>query len=237
MSVAAQLPPSGLIFDLDGTLVDSLPGMLAATADALGEHGLPVPAESWLRANVGDSTRDLVRNAVAGAADVDAVHGAFRRHYRARLFERATLVPGVAELLDSLTAAGLRLAILSNKDQDLVDRVVVRLLARWPWRAIVGAGPGRPRKPDPAASWAVAALLDLAPERCALIGDARPDISAGLRAGMVSVGVSWGFHTPAQLREAGVTTIIDSPTQLPAALGLRLPTPALGPGARLSSHD
>jgi phosphoglycolate phosphatase len=211
-------PIRAAIFDLDGTLVDSLDDIASALGAALAAHGLPVPDVAAVRAMVGDGARVLVERAVAGRAEVAPVLATFRDAYRARPIGTTRLYPGMAEALDALAAAGLTFAIASNKPHDLTRHLAEALFASWPFVAIYGARPELPLKPDPTVALCCADELGVAPARCAFIGDTAIDMACARAAGMRAIGVSWGFRPRAELEVATPHAVIDTPSTLPSVI-------------------
>lgn len=206
-----------VLFDLDGTLVDSLEDIALALDAALADHGQPVPTRDTLRTWVGGGARNLVEHAVAPAL-VDPVLARFRVHYAAAPVVHTRLYPGVDRALDALAAAGIRLAVLSNKPHALTTQIGERLLARWPFDVIAGHRDGVPLKPSPVPALAVARELGVAPERCAFVGDSAIDVETGRAAGMHAVAVTWGYRPRAELIAAGAAHVIDDPAALAAAV-------------------
>lgn len=207
-----------VIFDLDGTLVDSLDDIASALGGALGDAGLAAPPTAEVRTWIGDGARNLVARAVAGRADVEAVLASFRERYRAAPIVRTRLYDGLAAALDVVAAPGRSFAILSNKPHELTTLIAERLLAAWPFAAVFGQRTGMPLKPDPAAALVAAAELGVKPERCAFVGDSGVDIETARAAGMRAIAVSWGFRPRAELEAAGADVIVDRPDQLADAL-------------------
>ncbi len=203
-----------VIFDLDGTLVDSLDDIASALGGAMGDAGLPAPPALTVRAWIGDGARSLVARAVEGRADVDAVLAAFRERYRAAPVVKTQLYAGLAPALDALAAPGRSFAILSNKPHDLTKVIADRLLAAWPFAAVFGQRAGMPLKPDPAAALVAADELGVSPARCAFVGDSGVDIETARAAEMRAIGVTWGFRSRAELEAAGADAIVDRPGQL-----------------------
>jgi phosphoglycolate phosphatase len=203
-----------LIFDLDGTLVDSLEDLAAALDAALVDHGLPTPTRAQVRTWVGGGARALVAHAVT-AAQVDPVLARFAVHYAAAPVVRTVLYPGLAPVLDEL-AAGHRLAVLTNKPEPLAVAICGRLLARWPFAIIHGQRPGVPLKPDPTSALAIAHALAVEPAACAVIGDAPTDVATAHAGGMRAVGVTWGYRSRAELTAARPTLLVDRPEELRA---------------------
>jgi phosphoglycolate phosphatase len=203
-----------VIFDLDGTLVDSLDDIASALGGAMGDAGLAAPPTTTVRGWIGDGARNLVERAVEGRADVDAVLASFRERYRAAPVVRTHLYAGLAAALDALAAPGRSFAILSNKPHELTKVIAERLLSAWPFAAVFGQRAGMPLKPDPVAALVAADELGVAPSRCAFVGDSGVDIDTARAAAMRAIGVTWGFRPRAELVAAGADAIVDRPEQL-----------------------
>ena len=204
-----------VIFDLDGTLVDSLADIAAALDRALDDHGIARPPIERVRTWIGGGARNLVVHAV-GEARADAVLARFRVHYAAAPIVHTRLYPGLDAVIDDLAARGVALAVLSNKPHALTVRICEGLLARWRFAAVVGHRDGAPLKPAPGPALAVAASLGVAPAECAFVGDSAIDIATARAAGMHAVAVSWGFRPRAELEAARADVIVDAPAQLAA---------------------
>ena len=202
-----------VIFDLDGTLVDSLDDIAGALIGALVEHGHPAPAKDAIARWVGDGARALVERAVGGAdGAIEPVYAAFRRRYTATPIRDTRPYPGILELLDAL-APRAALGVLSNKPHALTVTIVEAL---FPGRfaAVAGERPGVPRKPDAAAGLAIARELGTVPTACVLVGDSEIDVAAARAAGMRAVAVTWGLRPRAVLVAAGPDLIADHPSEL-----------------------
>ncbi len=212
----------GLIFDLDGTLVDSLPGIAASLNRALGLLGLPTHGHPEVRTFIGNGTLELARKAVpAGSPDDLArqVEAAFKEDYALTWPDGTAPYPGIPECLDTLVAAGFPMAILSNKPHPFTVEIVARLFPGVPLDPVLGQRPETPRKPDPEAALQIARFWGLAPENCRFIGDSTIDIATARAAGMPAVAVAWGYHDPAALLAAGGGHLVEKVRTLPAALG------------------
>lgn len=199
-----------VIFDLDGTLVDSLPDIAGHLNSALADAGLATYSADQIRMWVGSGAAHLVRGAV-GEARVDDVLARFRAHYRASPYGRTKVFAGLAEALD-LIAVRRELAILSNKPHDLVVTIADALLKPWPFREVLGEKPGVTRKPDPTALLGIATSLGVPPAECVMVGDSEIDVATARAAGMPSVAVTWGLCEPEVLR--GATHVVTTPAEL-----------------------
>jgi phosphoglycolate phosphatase len=207
-----------VIFDLDGTLVDSLEDIASALGGALTDAGLARPPIELVRGWIGDGAHSLVRRAVDGRADVDAVLASFRERYRAKPIVHTRLYAGVAAALDELAAPGRSFAVLSNKPHELTKAIADQLLGAWPFAAVFGHRAGMPLKPDPTPALVAADELGVPPARCAFVGDSAIDIETARAAGMRAIAVSWGFRDRAELVAAQADALVDHPRQLVEAV-------------------
>lgn len=210
------MPPplaQAVVFDLDGTLLDSLEDIARAMNDALAGLGRPTHPVDAYRAFVGRGVEVLAARALReGHADLAprAVE-AFRRAYAERLVERTRPYPGVPALLDALAARGVPAAVLTNKPEPAARVLVERLLGAWPWAAVIGDRPGLPHKPDPTGAQAAARALGVAPADALLVGDSDVDVHTARAAGMVAVGAAWGFRGREELEAAGAEVVVERP--------------------------
>jgi phosphoglycolate phosphatase len=201
------------VFDLDGTLVDSLDDIASSLISALADLELAPPTLEQIRSWIGEGARVLVQRAVAhaGGGDVDRVAKRYGERYREAPVVATRVYDGMIPVLDRLDAAGVALAVLSNKPHDLTVRVVEQLL---PGRfvEIAGQRPGGPLKPAAEAGLSVTEALGVPAAQCAMIGDSAIDVAAARAAGMRAVGVSWGLRPRDEL--ASADAIADAPHQL-----------------------
>jgi phosphoglycolate phosphatase len=202
-----------IVFDLDGTLVDSIADIVAHLNAALVDHGLAARDIADIGEWVGYGAEQLVVRAVPREDLVTPVLATFRARYRARPVIDTRVYEGLAAVLDTL-AARYRLAVLSNKPHELTVEVCGALLSRWPFKVIHGQRADRPRKPDPAALLAVAAELDLDVTRCVLVGDSEVDVATARAAGAPSIGVSWGLRPLSVLSDARPDYLVHTPREL-----------------------
>ncbi len=203
------------LFDLDGTLLDSLDDLADSMNEALVSLGHAPHAVSAYRYFVGDGVEALAERALpAAAADPPHVRecvARMRAVYETRWKAKSRPYPEIPALLDELAARGLTLSVLSNKPDDFTQKIVRELFGAWRWSVVRGARPGVPKKPDPAGAIAVARELGVAPEAVLYFGDTNTDMNTARAAGMFAVGCTWGFRPASELREAGATVLVDSP--------------------------
>lgn len=199
------------LFDLDGTLLDSLADIAGAMNFSLSQHGLPTHAADAYRIYVGAGVEQLVANAVPAAHP--ELHASVLKTYRAcyaeRLFDCTRPFPGIPEALEMLEREGFRLGVLSNKLHAPTQLLVERLLPRIPVAAVFGERSGVARKPDPAGALALARELGAPPARCAFVGDTPVDMETARSAGMFAVGVTWGFREGPLLEAHGAQALVE----------------------------
>jgi phosphoglycolate phosphatase len=207
-----------VLFDLDGTLLDTLEDIADSTNAALRAQGFPEHPLSAYRYFIGDGVESLVRRALPPerleAAILARSAELMRREYSARWADTTRPYPAVPELLDALAAMGLPMAVLSNKPDEFTRLCVLRLLPRWRFEVVLGADAGRPKKPDPAAARQIAARLNLPPARIVYLGDTNTDMQTAVAAGMYAVGALWGFRTASELTASGAQVLLEKPTDL-----------------------
>jgi phosphoglycolate phosphatase len=204
-----------VLFDLDGTLLDTLEDIADATNRILARHGYPIHPIDAYRYFVGEGARTLVRRVLpADARDdktVDEMYAEFRGEYALNWNAKTRPYDGIPEMLDGVVARGLKIAVLSNKPDDLTKKCVVELLPRWSFTAVLGHHDGIPPKPDPTGALEVARGLGDRPERILYLGDSSIDMKTALASGMYGVGVLWGFRPRAELEESGARVVIEKP--------------------------
>ncbi|HYO57691.1 HAD-IA family hydrolase [Archangium sp.] len=204
------------LFDLDGTLLDSLHDIGAAMNHALAAHGLPVhPLENY-RHYVGNGARVLVERAVpAGRENLhEAVLATYHAFYAEHMLDTTRPFPGMREVLARLEGEGVKLAVVSNKPDAATRRLVRALLPDVRFSAVQGERAGVPRKPDPTSALGVAAELGVAPGDCAFIGDTSVDMDTARAADMYGVGVTWGFRDEEELLKHGARALARTSDEL-----------------------
>jgi len=213
-----KLKYPGIIFDLDGTLLDTIEDLADSMNQVLTNLGFPTQTLGAYKTFVGEGLEALIRRALPKdqlrPELLDQCLGAFREEYSRRWENKTRPYAGIPELLDHLTALGLRMAILSNKMDYFTRIMVARLLPRWRFDPVFGARPSVPKKPDPAGALEIAEALHLAPDHFIYLGDTGIDMKTACAAGMGPVGVLWGFRPADELREQGAKWLIEKPADL-----------------------
>ena len=190
-----------IAFDLDGTLIDSVPDLAAAVDAMLGDLAWPPAGEAKVRDWVGNGSHLLVARALAdaGGSEPDAAtlaraHARFLVHYRAAPCARTRVFPGVREALEGLSARGLGLALITNKPAAFIDPILEALTLRDYFQLTLGGDSLPEKKPHPAPLLHLAAHFEIAPQHCLMVGDSRHDIEAGKRAGFRTLAVPYGYN-------------------------------------------
>ena len=213
---------SAVIFDLDGTLLDTLADLAETTNVVLAGFGFPSFPHEDYRFLVGDGVRVLFQRAIpAGVLELpdsekvlDKCVEAFNIEYATRWDRTSGLYPGIAEMLDGLSSRRIPMGILSNKPQAFTEQCVRKLLSGWHFSPIFGQREGVPRKPDPAGVTEILQHWDLTPAQCLYVGDTNTDMQTGRSAGCVTIGVTWGFRPRSELLDSGAQHIMDHPSEL-----------------------
>jgi phosphoglycolate phosphatase len=212
-----------VIFDLDGTLADTISDISGAMNRALSAAGFSPVNESEYPGMVGWGIKKLAWLALPESArnEETAVQIAAEaeRMYNENPLARTRAYPGITEILDALVSKKVKTAVLSNKPDKTVRAVVNGLFAPGAFAAIRGALPGVPLKPDPRAVWEILAELDLTPADAIFAGDSEIDVKTARNAGCFPLGVSWGYRPRRLLEEAGAALVIDSPDEMQRLMG------------------
>lgn len=206
----------GVIFDLDGTLVHTIEDLGDAANILFKRHGYPECTTSDFIQWIGSGAKKFIEQGIGSVIDKKELKDyvrEFKEIYGSMLTDKSYLYEGVPEMLNELAKRNIKIAILSNKPHQLTLGVAENLLSEWNFEPIFGQRDEVPRKPDPAAAFEIAEILDISPNRLLFIGDSEGDIKTGKAAGMTPVGVSWGYgkmNVSGQNR----TTIINHPKDI-----------------------
>ncbi len=206
-----------LIFDLDGTLVDSLPGITASLLRSLHAHGLPGHSNEAVRSYVGDGLSTLIRRAAPQGVDVNVLQSLtrlFKADYAISWKDGTVPYEGIPEALTELQKRGYRMAVLSNKTDEFTVEIAKSVFPTIHFQQVLGQRDGMPPKPDPAGALHIAAAAGVVVEDCLVIGDSSMDLETAGRAGMHAIAVTWGYHDRERLLAAGARWMIDHPQEL-----------------------
>ncbi len=204
-----------VIFDLDGTLVNSLEDLADAANFALTYFGQPTHSVEMLKAMIGDGTRTFISRALpADKQDlIEQTLVKMREKYIEICTNKTLPYEGIKEILDELKKYGVKMAVLTNKDQKMSERVVTHFFDGY-FKIVMGTIDAVPLKPDSKAVLQMLKELNVRPSEAIFVGDSNIDIKTAKAANMVGVGVSWGFRSEEELRQAGADFIINSPKEL-----------------------
>lgn len=211
-----------ILFDLDGTLLDTLADIANAANAALTRMGLPTHSIDKYRRFVGDGAGCLARRVLGEAGRdekmLEQCRQAIAEEYQKRWAENTRPYPGLPELLGELNARGVPMAVLSNKPHEATMTVVEFFFPGNPFRIVRGAQPGVPIKPDPTAALRIAAGLHVEPERFIFLGDTDTDMKTAVAAGMFGAGALWGFRTAEELAATGAQALLRTPAEVATLL-------------------
>ena len=205
------------IFDLDGTLVNSLEDLAAATNHALRQQGFPTHPTDAYRHFVGDGILMLLRRAApegTGQEILEQLHRGFDEYYAAHCFDHTRPYPGCAELLEILSQKGVACAVLSNTPDEFVGEIVKRLYPDFSFSSVFGKRPGFEKKPDPAALNEMIRQQGVSKKSCLYIGDSNVDVYTAHNAGIRCCGALWGFRGYEELKQAGADYLAATPMDI-----------------------
>lgn len=214
-----------VVFDLDGTLIDSLEDLADAVNQALAINGFPPRATRCFKYFIGKGPRVMVSRALPedGRNDDAVVEKCledFNGIYSRAFNVKTTLYDGIPDLLDEISDRGLKKAILTNKPHVFTEKYVEDLLADWSFEVVIGQRDEIPRKPDPSGALRISRELGIESSRMVYVGDSGVDMRTAVGAGMLPVGVLWGFRTGDELRENGAEHLIETPMELLSIINL-----------------
>lgn len=207
-----------VIFDLDGTLLDTLADLADSMNIALARFGFPTHDIDAYKYFVGDGMEKLTERALPeeqrDGETVKKALAVLKDVYGERQTAKTIPYPGVTDLLDKLCEKGIKSAVLSNKPQEFTQGIIQQLLGKWHFEQILGSRPGVPKKPDPTAAIEIAERLNIAPANFLYLGDTNIDMKTANTAGMYAIGALWGFRTKEELISGGAKKIIAHPLDL-----------------------
>ena len=200
-----------VIFDLDGTLLNTLPDIAAAMNRALMQAGLPAHPQEAYKLFTGDGAKNLTLRALGERTDLfDDVYSYYSQDYARNSRVHTAPYPGIPDMLKTLRASGMRLCVLSNKGDSDVRQVIAHYFGDIPFAHVQGVREGGPVKPDPRGPLEVAEAVGLSSEAFWYVGDTATDMRCARNAGMESIAVTWGFQTREMIAETSPDHWVDS---------------------------
>ena len=210
------------LFDLDGTLLDTIEDLTDSMNVALAVAGCPPRSVEECKVFVGEGVELFATRALPearrDAETLGRIIDVYRKDYAARWAVKTQPYDGIPELLDALAARHVKLAVLSNKPDEFTRVMVARLLPRWRFEAVAGARPSVRRKPDPAAALQIAEELAVPPREFLYVGDTKTDMETAVAAGMFPAGALWGYRSAEELTASGARALLAHPLDAVALL-------------------
>ena len=207
----------GIIFDLDGTLLNTLEDIADSVNTVLRQCGESSHELERYRSFIGNGLKVLIQRAMPAQASEQSIERAmalFNTIYEQGWHKKTIVYPGIHEMLEKLQNDSFKMAILSNKPHQFTVKCVRHYFSESGFDAVVGKKDDYPAKPDPTSTLNILKSLDLAPHHTLFVGDSSVDILTGVKAGMKTAGVSWGFRTRSELEAAGAHFIANTPEEL-----------------------
>lgn len=207
-----------IIFDLDGTLADTLDDIGDAVNEMLTDYSFPNLTRADILANINRGARELIRLCLPESARksedfITEALNVYKGYYNQRYCNKTYLYPGIKEALSSLSESGVKLAVLSNKQDEAVRLIVEKLLPEIPFSCVLGQG-RFPTKPSPDAVNYIMDVVGAAPDETAFVGDSNIDMLTAKNSGALAVGVTWGYRSREVLTESGAQHLIDKTEEL-----------------------
>lgn len=207
----------GIIFDLDGTLVHTIEDIAGAANVLFARHGLPEHGIDYYLKWIGNGAVKFIECAhgqPVSEEQLKAYVSEFKEIYAGNLHDKSHLYAGIPEVLDELVSLGIKISVLSNKPHLLTRKVCEFYLSDWPLDPVLGQREEVPRKPDPAAAFEIAKQMDIVPDRILFVGDSDNDILTAQAAGMIPLGVSWGYGRLVNNPVEGMGTLAQQPSEI-----------------------
>jgi phosphoglycolate phosphatase len=206
----------GVIFDLDGTLADTLDDITDSINVAFERVGVEPVTRERIRGAIGEGLRNLLRRTaqIDEPDQLETLIESYRVVYRERMLVRTRLYPGISNMLDGLVRLGVPMSVLSNKPDEFTVPICQTLLSRWSFVRFRGSQKEAERKPDPTLARRLAEEMRRAPANVFFVGDSSVDVLTGRAAGMTPVAVTWGYRARTAVELSAPTHWVDQPEQL-----------------------
>ncbi|MBP3634195.1 MAG: HAD family hydrolase [Oscillospiraceae bacterium] len=202
-----------VIFDLDGTLLDTLADIGTGLNTALCRFGFEAHSIESYRQRIGHGIKNAVRASVPETAtqeQYESVLDFYLSYYPQHCTEKTDYFPGTVEFVKYLADKGMKLAVISNKTEATAQKVMAHYFGDFDWQFVWGRTEGRPLKPAREAGVLACEALGLQPEEIAYVGDGDSDMEFASNMGFAAIGVTWGYRDPEQLKAAGAEVLVDS---------------------------
>jgi phosphoglycolate phosphatase len=208
----------GVIFDLDGTLLNTIDDMANSMNFVLKTHGFPVHEVEKYRYFVGNGMKKMVERALPVEIRDDKMIKLclkeFKNEYNKRWHEYTKPYSGINELVDKLHSMGISISVLSNKADDFTRLIIYEFFGKECFDIVLGARKGIPKKPSPQAALEISRILKIHPWEYLYLGDSGVDMDTAVNAGMYPVGAAWGFREESELLENGAKILLKNPVEL-----------------------
>lgn len=206
-----------VLFDLDGTLLDTIPDIAGALNRSLAALGLPTHPVERCKSFVGSGIREAIRRAApegTGQETLERIHALYQADYPAHCADATAPYPGIRKMLEALEKKGLALGVLSNKTERTTQRIIAHYFPEINFRCVLGRTEGRPLKPDAGAAAPALAALGVSPGEIAYVGDSGTDMAFAKAVGMLPAGAGWGYRSREELTAQGAETVLGSAGEL-----------------------
>ena len=207
-----------IIFDLDGTLLDTIEDISDSMNHVLEARGFPRHTVAEYKRFVGDGAANLVKRSVRGSEAAGEILTLLEQEFRADYNKRQTVKTrpynGISELLAALAERGIKIAVLSNKPHDLTEKIIAHYFPDVTFSAVIGQRAGFPIKPDPAAALEILEILEVRGDDVLYVGDTGTDMQTAKAAALTAVGALWGFREKAELAENGADHYAQRPMDI-----------------------
>ncbi|PIE53278.1 hypothetical protein CSA37_02190 [Candidatus Fermentibacteria bacterium] len=200
-----------VVFDMDGTLLDSVPAITEIVNSVIAETGMEPKTEDEIRHAVGYGIEQLLRNIGVPESSIEILCEKVADSYEKSSADAISCFPGVERIIAEAEENGLKTAVLSNRPTEGLRQIVAEHMAHYGFQSVLGSAPGKPAKPDPEVLLQTGKVLGVKPEKLVMVGDGKPDIMAANSAGAEHVAVLWGNCTRDELESAGARNFAETP--------------------------
>jgi len=207
-----------VIFDMDGTLLDTLDDIACSMNTTLAELGYPPHERDAYKGFVGAGIDAMAAKVLPKDArtesNISRCIALMRREYSKRWAGTTRPYPGIPKLLDTLNEKGVMMSVLSNKIDSFTKEMAGYFLGSWVFGEVLGLNPDAPAKPDPSSALSIARNLGVRPDQCIFVGDSDIDMMTAVRAGMLPAGALWGYQNEQRLVSGGAGVLLGAPLDL-----------------------